>query len=321
MAIHDVGLEKEALIKGRSPWAQAWHRLLKKKVGMAALAIIILFYFSGLFAPWVARQSYTTQNIMEAKQAPSLAHPFGTDRLGRDYYSRVIWGIRTTVIVTIASILTGSLLLGLFLGGISGYFGGKIDAAVMRVGEIFLAFPGLLLTILIAATVKPRVVEMVRDFEDFSGIKGIVSSGFVDYLVIFGALAAFSWVGMARLIRGQILYLKESQFVDAARAIGASPWRIIFRHLLPNAISPVIVSVSMGMGSIAGSEVVLSWLGIGVQPPNPSLGALIWENGNISVLRTDPHLLLFPVLAVAIIIFTWNLLGDALNDVLNPRTR
>ncbi len=255
---------------------------------------------------------------------PSLEHPLGTDRIGRDLLSRVIYGIRTTVIITLASVLTGSLLIGVFMGAAAGYFGRRVDTVIMRTGDIFLAFPGILLIILIAATVKPRVVEWTRGFEDWSGIDGIVRSGAVDYFVVFASLTLFSWVGMARLVRGQVLWLKESQYVEAARAMGASNLRIVFRHLLPNAISPVIVSVSVGMGAVAGSEVVLSWFGIGIQPPNPSLGRMILENfgvSNLSILRDDPHLLLVPAATIAVLIYAWNLLGDGLNDVLNPRTR
>ena len=255
---------------------------------------------------------------------PSFEHPLGTDRIGRDMLSRVIYGVRTTVIITLASVLTGSLLIGVFMGAAAGYFGRRVDTLIMRTGDIFLAFPGILLIILIAATVKPRVVEWTRGFEDWSGIDGIVRSGAVDYFVVFASLTLFSWVGMARLVRGQVLGLKESQYVEAARAMGASNLRIVFRHLLPNAISPVIVSVSMGMGAVAGSEVVLSWFGIGIQPPNPSLGRMILENfgiSNLSILRDDPHLLLVPAVTIAVLIYAWNLLGDGLNDVLNPRTR
>ncbi|MCH8087030.1 MAG: ABC transporter permease subunit [Chloroflexi bacterium] len=255
---------------------------------------------------------------------PSIDHILGTDRLGRDMLSRIIYGIRTTVIITLASVLTGSLVIGLLLGAAAGFFGGKVDTLIMRIGEIFLAFPGILLIILLAATIKPRVVEWVRDFEGWSGIEGIVRSGAVDYFVVFAALTMFSWVGMARLVRAQILHLKETQYVEAARAMGASNMRIITRHLLPNAMSPIIVSVSMGMGAVAGSEVVLSWFGIGIQPPNPSLGRMILENfgvGNLGILREDPHLILVPAFTIAIIIYAWNLLGDGLNDIMNPRTR
>ncbi|MFQ5860276.1 MAG: ABC transporter permease [Dehalococcoidia bacterium] len=306
-------------VRGRSPWVQVAHRFLRRKVGVISLAVIVVLYLSGVLAPWVAPYSYREQNLEQALQGPSLRHPFGTDRLGRDLFSRTIFAVRTTVIVTIAAVVTGGIIIGVVLGLISGYFGRLADAVIMRVGEVFLAFPGLLLVLLIAATVKPRVLDWVRAFEDATGIEGIVRVGIVDYVVVFGAIAAYGWVGMARLVRGQVLQLKESQFIESAIAVGASQWRILLVHILPNLLSPIVVVVSMGMGAAAGSEVVLSWLGIGIQPPTPSLGVMIFENGNISVLRTYPHLVLFPVGIVAIIIFAFNLLGDALNDAINPR--
>ena len=311
-----------------SLWTQALRRLLRKKIAVACIVVIAVMYLAGIFTIFRSPTpyGYNDQNLRAeaVKQGPSLSHPFGTDRLGRDLLTRVIYGLRTTVIITIAAMLTGSLFLGIGLGLISGYFGRWADSIIMRVGEVFLAFPGLLLVILIAATVKPRVKDWVEGWapslESFTGID-IIQLGIVDYVVIFGALAAFSWVGMARLVRGQVLYVKQSQYVEAAIAMGASTRRILVSHVLPNIISPVIVVVSIGMGATAGSEIILSWLGIGIQPPTPSLGVMIFENGNISVLRTDPHLILFPVLTVTVLIFAFNLLGDALNDALNPRTR
>jgi ABC-type dipeptide/oligopeptide/nickel transport system permease subunit len=307
--------------RGRSLWAIGWRRLVRKKVGLACLIVIAVMYLSGILAPWVAPYGYNEQDLHNALQKPSLKHPFGTDRLGRDLLSRVIFGLRTTVIVTVAATVTGSIFLGIVLGLAAGYLGRRVDAFIMRIGEVFLAFPGLLLVILIAATVKPRVVAWAYQLEDITGIEGIVRLGIVDYLVVFGALASFSWVGMARLVRGQVLSIKQNQFVEAAHAIGAPTWRILLSHLFPNILSPVIVVVSISMGSAAGSEVVLSWLGLGIQPPTPSLGVMIFENGSVSVLRTHPHLLLFPVAAVTVLIFAFNLLGDALNDALNPRAR
>ncbi len=310
-------------LRGRSRgfWGTLVVRLLRKKVAVACLLVIVLLYGSGALAPLVAPYGYRQQDLAHTLAPPSLAHPLGTDRLGRDLFSRIIYGLRTTVIVTVASLLTGSLVLGVAAGLVAGYRGGWVDAVLMRVGEVFLAFPSILLVILIAATAKPRVEGWVRSFEDASGIQGLVRLGLVDYVVVFGALALFSWVGMARLVRGQVLSLRTQEFVQAARALGASTPRILFLHLLPNALPPIIVAVSMGMGSIVGAEVVLSWLGIGVQPPNPSLGNMIFENGSVEVLRSNPHLLVAPVAVVALLIFAFNLLGDALNDALNPRGR
>lgn len=317
----DEGKQVKGRPRGRSLWLYAGRRFVRNKRGLVCLIIILLLYGAGLLAPWIAPYDYDEQDLGRALQSPSLNHPFGTDRLGRDMFSRVLFGVRTTVIVTIAAMAAGGLLLGLILGLVSGYFGRLADGLIMRIGEVFLAFPDILLVILIAATLKPRVTEWVLRLEETTGVSGIVRFGLVDYLVVFGALAIVSWVGMARVVRGQVLTLKQSQYVLAARALGASHLRIIFRHIFPNLLPPVIVLVSVGMGSIAGSEVMLSWLGLGVQPPVPSLGVMIWDNGNIAVLRTNPYLLLFPVGIVAIIIFAFNLLGDALNDALNPRAR
>ena len=306
---------------GTSLWAQSVRRLLRKKVGMVCLAVILIFYIAGATAQWIAPYEYNAFNISEIKARPSISHPFGTDRAGRDIFSRVIYGLRTLVILTVAAMLTGFVLLGITLGLISGYFGKLADSIIMRVGEVFLSFPDILLVLLIAATVKRRVTDWVFAFEDATGIEGIVRVGIVDYVVIFGAMAAFSWVGMARLVRGQVLYIRETQYVEAAQATGASTMRILLTHVLPNVLSPVIVVVSMGMGGLVFTAVVLGWLGIGVQPPTPDLGRMLFENGNIGVLRSDPHLLLFPVAVITVLIFTFNLLGDALNDAFNPRAR
>jgi ABC-type dipeptide/oligopeptide/nickel transport system permease subunit len=288
---------------------------------VVCLAIIILMYGSGILAPLVAPYGYNDQDLSVAKQGPSLSHPFGTDRLGRDILTRVIYGLRTTVIITLSALVTGSLVLGITLGLIAGYFGKFIDAVIMRVGEVTASFPDILLVLIIVATVKPRIVAWVRSFEDASGIDGIVRLGVVDYVVISGALAIFSWFGMARLVRGQVLQVRENQYVEAARAIGASTPHILIAHVLPNVVGPVIVVVSAGLAGFAGSEIFLSWLGIGIQPPTPSLGVMIFENGSISVLRTNPHLLLFPVGTLAVLLFAFNLLGDAVSDAFNPRTR
>ena len=257
---------------------------------------------------------------VEVRPAGSWTHPFGTDRLGRDILTRVIYGLRTTVIITVITLVTGSLVLGISLGLIAGYFGRIIDTVIMRVGEVSSAFPEIFLVLIFIATLKPPLTEWVRGLEDTFGVS-IVSLGVADYLVLSLALAIFSWFGMARLVRGQVLQAREYQYVEAARAMGAPTPRILLRHVMPNVMGPVIVLVSAGLASVAGSEVFLSFLGIGVQPPTPSLGLMIFENASISVLRTNPHLLLFPVGTLTVLLFTFNLLGDAVNDAFNPRAR
>ena len=296
-------------------------RLSRKKLAMTCLVIIVVMYGSGVFAPVVAPYGYDAQDLSVAKQGPSFSHPLGTDRLGRDLLSRVMYALRTTVIITVVSLATGTLLLGITLGLISGYFGRWADSIIMRVGEVTSSFPDIFLVLIIVATVKPRVLQWVRNFEDASGIDWIVRLGIVDYLVISLALAIFSWFGMARLVRGQVLQARENQYIEASRAVGSSTSRILGVHLLPNIISPVIVTVSAGLGTVAGTEIFLSWMGIGIQPPTPSLGVMIWENGNISVLRSDPHLTLVPSMVFVLLLFTFSLLGDGVNDAFNPRAR
>ena len=250
----------------------------------------------------------------------SWSHPLGTDELGRDILVRIIYGLRTTVFITVITLVTGSLALGISAGLVAGYFGKLIDTLIMRVGEVTSAFPEIFLVLIFIATFKPPITEWVRGIEDTLGVD-IVKLGVVDYLVLSLALAIFSWFGMARLVRGQVLQARENQYVEAARSIGVSSQGILFRHVLPNIMGPIIVLVSAGLAGVAGSEVFLSFLGIGVQPPTPSLGLMIFENASISVLRTNPHLLLFPVGTLTVLLFTFNLLGDAVNDAFNPRAR
>lgn len=311
----------EPSLRSRSYLSLSLRRLLRKKLSVTCLVIIGIMYGSGIFAPLVSPYGYNDQDLSVAKQGPSFSHPLGTDRLGRDMLTRVMYGLRTTVIITVISLVTGALVLGVALGLIAGYFGRWADGVIMRVGEVTSAFPDIFLLLIIVATVKPRILEYVRNFEDATGIDWIVRLGIVDYLVISLALAVFSWFGMARLVRGQVLQARENQYVEASRAMGSSNLRILGVHLMPNIISPVIVSVSAGLGAVAGAEIVLSWLGIGIQPPTPSLGVMIFENGNISVLRSDPHLTLVPSAVLVLLLFTFSLLGDGVNDAFNPRAR
>ena len=306
--------------RSRGYWSISLRRLMGKKVGVACLTIILVMYLAGTFSTWVTPYGYDEQDLSRSKQGPSLGHPFGTDRLGRDILTRVIYGLRTTVIITVTTLVTGSLVLGLTMGLMAGYFGRWIDGAIMRFGEVTSAFPEIFLVLIIIASVKPPVTQWVRGLEDSWGVD-IVRLGIVDYTVLALALAIFSWFGMARLVRGQVLQARENQYVEAARSVGGSTPRILLRHVLPNVMGPVIVVVSAGLGTVAGSEIFLSFLGIGIQPPTPSLGLMIFENGSISVLRTNPHLLLFPVCTLAVLMLCFNILGDAVNDAFNPRTR
>ncbi len=307
-------------VRGRTYWAISLRRLLSNKVGIACLSIILLLYGAGILAPLVTPYGYNDQDLTNVKQPPSLMHPFGTDRLGRDILTRVIYGLRTTVILTVATVATGSLALGISLGLAAGYFGKLADTIIMRAGEISTSFPEVFLVLIMVSTLRQPMREWLRVVEGVLGVE-IIKLGIADYFVLSLALAMFSWFGMARLVRGQVLQAREEQYVDAARSIGCRTPRLLFRHVLPNVMGPVIVTVSASLGAVAGAEMLISFLGIGIQPPTPSLGVMIFENGSLSVLRTNPHLLLFPAGAVIVLLFTFNLLGDAVNDAFNPRTR
>ena len=306
---------REKPTKGMGHLARAWSRLVRKKIAVACMIVLVIVYSAGIFANWVTPNGYgyRDQDYTAIRQGPSLQHWAGTDRAGRDVLTRVLWGVQNTLIITFIAMATGGLLIGITLGLVSGYFGGRIDAVIQRTGELFASFPDIFLVIILAATITPRIREWARWMGSYDYV--------ADYLVIALALTSFGWVGMARLVRGQVLSLKETQFVQAAIATGASTPRILFVHLLPNAISPIVVTVSMGMGVLIGTEIILSFLGLGVQPPRPSLGGMLLQAANIGTLRSEPWMLLAPGIAAMLLILSWNLLGDALNDVLNPRTR
>ena len=214
----------------------------------------------------------------------------------------------------------GSLVFGISLGLVAGYFGRFLDTVIMRVGEVTVSFPEIFLLIILVSTVKPPMTDWARGLENTLGVE-IVRLGVVDYLAIAMAFSIIHWYGMARLVRGQVLQAREHQYVEAARSIGVSTPRMLFRHVLPNVMGPIIVVVSASLAGFALSEVFLTWLGIGIQPPTPSLGLMLFENGNISVLRTNPHMLLIPGATLAVLLFSFNLLGDAVADAFNPRAR
>ena len=296
----------------------------RKELGVACAIIISTIYLVGIFAPFLAPYDYSETNLLKTQAGPDFENLLGTDRLGRDISSRVIWGIQTTVIVTITGLLTGSLILGLFLGLLAGFYKGIFDFVVMRVGELVSSFPDILLIILLAATLRPRITNLFYKIEDNLNISGLISSGIIDYLVIGLALLPLSWFGTMRLIRAQVFSIREIEYVQSARTSGAGTFRIITKHILPNVISPLIVTSTFGLGAVALSEVILSFFGLGVQPPRPSLGAMLSDvsgrgGASVSVLTNHPEQLLSPIIVIWVMIFCWNIIGDALTDILNPK--
>ncbi|MDA0256474.1 MAG: ABC transporter permease [Chloroflexi bacterium] len=305
---------------GVSPGVMLWRRLRAKRLALISMVVIVIIYGAGIFAPVVAPYSYTEQNLERTLEGPSSDHWLGTDRLGRDMLSRAMFSARTTLILTVAVVLSGSVVLGVGLGLLSGYKGGWIDGAIMRVGDIFGSVPGLPMLILINATTRPRVDELAVWVEDHTVLSNELSTtGGASYFTVAVALSLFAWVGMARIIRSQVLQLRERDFVLAAQATGATGGRVIRRHLLPNIAFLIILSVSSGLGAIAGSEIVLTWFGVGVQPPAASFGQMIFEGSGARTFQSHPHLLLVPALFVTSLMFAFNLLGDALNDAMRGR--
>jgi peptide/nickel transport system permease protein len=260
--------------------------------GMVLVAVFVVF---ALFAPWIAPQNPSNIDLPSRLQPPSGAHWFGTDELGRDIFSRVIYGARISMLVG-GSVVAGSLLLGLVLGSIAGYYGGLADKFFnVIVMNAFLSFPGILLAIAFVAFLGPGIFNLIL------------------------ALCIGGWVGYARLVRAQVLAVKEKEFVEAARALGASDWRIVTRHILPNIIQPVIVQAAIGMAGAVLAEATMSFLGLGVPPPTASWGSML--NDGRAHLFDAPHLVLFPALAVMLAVLSFNFIGDALRDYMDPRSR
>ncbi len=296
-------------------------RLLRRPVAVVAIAVIVVIYGAGIFAPLIAPHGFNDADFQDRYANPSLSHPLGTDSLGRDLLSRAIWSAQTTVIISVAAVLTGGLMLGVTLGLLAGYLRGAADFIIMRLGEIFGSVPPILMLLIITATLLNDVKDLGSNIEDVTGQHWIVSSGAPSYVLVFGALAMFGWVGLSRLIRSQVLALREAPYITAAQASGASNVRILFWHLLPNVGNLLIVSLTLSLGAAAGAEVGLTFLGIGVQSPHPSFGAMIADAVGLSNVREHIQLILVPAVVVSSLILAFNLLGDQLTDVLSPRHR
>ena len=255
-------------------------------------AIVLLAVVAALSAPWVAPYDPASQQLSLRLERPSVHHPFGLDELGRDIFSRVLAGARISLLVGI-TVVGISTLVGVFLGAVAGYFGGWIDDLISRGIDVLLEFPGILLAIALAAVLGPSLTNVVL------------------------ALSVIGWVGYARLVRGQVLRAREFEFVQAARALGASTARILVRHILPTTMPAVMVQASLGMAGAILAEAALSFLGLGVQPPTPSWGTML--NGGRLHLLDAPHLTIFPGAAIAVLVLGFNFLGDGLRDAIDPK--
>lgn len=269
--------------------------LRRQPLAVIGVFLLSAFILSGIFAPWLAPDNPSAIDLTHRLQGPSRAHLAGTDELGRDTFSRIVYGARLSLTISV-SVVVISLALGISIGGFAGYWGGWIDTALTTFAmNTFLALPGILLAIAFAAFLGP---------------------GFTNLIL---ALAIGGWAGYARLVRAQVMAVRDREYVDAARALGAGGLRIFFRHILPNIVQPVLVQAAIGMAGVILAEATLSFLGLGVPAPAPSWGAML--NDARLHLFDSPHLVLFPAIAIASSVLGFNLLGDALRDRLDPRVR
>lgn len=282
--------------KKRSMAAEIWQRLLRNKMAMLGLAILAILALLAIFADVIA--DYDTmvvaQNIPERLQGPSAAHWFGTDEFGRDIFARIIHGGRVSLVVGLISVSV-SLLAGGSLGAFAGFYGGRVDNVIMRVMDIFLAVPSILLAITIVAALGTNLVNVMLAI----GVSGIPT--------------------FARIVRAAVMGVKDQEFVESARAIGETNTAIIFREILPNCMAPIIVQSTLSVASAILSSASLSFIGLGVQPPDPEWGAMLSSGRNF--LRDAMHITLFPGLAIVVTILALNLLGDGLRDALDPRLK
>jgi len=267
------------------------------RLTVIGVVIVVVLIIVALFAPWIATYDVGATDLSMRYLPPSAAHWFGTDSTGRDIFSRVVFGARISLQVGLI-VVAVSVVIGTLFGALAGYYGGWVDRVVSGyVFNVFLAFPGLLLAIAMVAFLGAGLNKLIL------------------------ALCIIGWVGYARLIRGQVLKVREYDFVQAARALGASDTRILLVHILPNAIQPLIVQASLGMAGAVLSEASLSFLGLGVPPPAPSWGVMIEEARDLSTLSAAPHALIFPGIAIALTVLAFNFIGDGLREYLDPRQR
>lgn len=309
-------LQKDDPLQVRNLWGDAWRRFLKSRLAVIGLAIIIIFFFVAAAGPILAPYDFLEQNLDAQLESPSMAYILGTDDLGRDIFSRLLYGARTAALVAIISTAI-SLFIGVVVGATAGYVRGRTDEFLMWLTDVTMSVPGLLLAMVINSALKRPIVNWMDVMYQQTKNPIYLNTLWLDLVLLFGVLALISWPSFARLIRGQVLSIGNTTYVESARAVGASAPRILMRHVIPNSMGPLIVAVTAGMGAAVVAEVALSWLGLGIQPPNPSWGIML--SNSQTWWRTYPHFLVAPAVTIGIISIAFTFLGDGLNDALNPR--
>jgi peptide/nickel transport system permease protein len=294
--LQEIHQEQDQVQSSRTKrWKRIWDRFVQYRPAVFGLVFIILLILVAVFAPWVARVDPFYQDYSALKAPPSAEHWLGTDALGRDVWARLVFATRVSLSVGLVAVSIYTLI-GTALGAISGYYGGLVDSIIMRLTDIVMTFPALIIIITVVALVGPSLYNI---------------------MVVIGLL---SWPGISRLVRGQILSLRETEFVISARAKGASDFYIIFNHLLPNVLGPITVAATFGIASAILTEASLSFLGLGVPPPQPSWGQMLTDAQKLSILSSMPWLWVPPGIMVSLTVLCVNFVGDGLRDALDPRT-
>ncbi len=292
-----AGIAEKAAVKPhkkQTEFARVMKQLRKNKVAMAGLIVMAAECLLALLSPWIIPYDYTAMDMANCLKGPTAAHLFGCDDMGRDIFSRVLYGGRFSISIGIIAVSI-STVFGIMIGSVAGYFGGQVDNVIMRFLDIIQAIPGMLLMIVISAVLGP---------------------GFINTVI---ALSVGSIPGMARMLRAQMMKERDNEYIEAAQSINCGRVRIIVNHLIPNCISPLIVQATMGVAQTITMAAGLSFIGLGVQPPTPEWGAML--SGSRQFMRQAPHLVIFPGLAIAVTVLALNLLGDGLRDALDPKLK
>jgi oligopeptide transport system permease protein len=287
-------LPAAAAMRGSSLYRDAWRRLLRNKLAVVGGVTVVLLCLIAIFADFLAPFSYTKPNFGRLNEFPSREFPLGTDQLGRDQLSRIIYGARVSMLVGLGSQVI-VVAIGVPIGLISGYVGGRVDLLVTRFVDVMYAFPRLLFVILVMS---------------------MLGAGLMN---IFIAIGLTGWVGISRQTRAQVLSIKEKEFVEGARALGAGFWRVVSRHVLPSALTPIVVSITFGIPEAIFYEAALSFIGVGINPPTPSWGQMVGENQQF--LRSYWHLCVFPSIAIAVTMLSFTFFGDGVRDALDPKMK
>lgn len=315
-----------------SLWREAAARLVRNHAAVVGAIIVLILIIGAVFADWIAPRPFEKQTLVDQNKVPewvvslfpsmtsyartSSEYPLGADHLGRDLFSRILYGSRVSLTIALVGPLI-SLLVGVLYGSISGYFGGRVDNLMMRIVDVLYAFPTLLFIILLMAFFRASGPDL--ESGTFISAVNRMDAQMGGLLFIFVGLGLTGWQGVARLTRGQVLSVRQKEFIEAARTIGATDTQIMFRHILPNILGPLIVSETLAIPGYIATETFLSFIGLGVNPPTPSWGSMISDGA--AVIRTYPNQTLFPAVALALTMFAFNFLGDGLRDALDPRLR